>query len=69
MQSSEELVASLQKEELKGALKQSQNGKSPGLDGISYEFYNTVWEVVGDDFFAAMKEVLASATLPESDRH
>ena len=68
-QSSEELVAPLQKEELKDALKQSQNGKSPGLDGLCYEFYSTVWEVVGDDFFSAMKEVLSSALLPESDRH
>ena len=67
-QSSEELVAPLQKEELADALKQSQRGKSPGLDGLGYEFYRAVWEVVGDDFFA-MKAVLASDLLPESDRH
>ena len=62
-------MAPLQKEELEDALKQSQNGKSPGLDGLGYEFYSTVWEVVGEDFFSAMKDVLASTLLPESDRH
>ena len=38
-ESGEELVGPLQKEELEDALKQSQRGKSPGLDGISYELF------------------------------
>ena len=62
-------MAPLLKEELADALKQSQRGKLPGLDGLSYDFYRAVWEVVGDDFFSAVKAALASALLPESDRH
>ena len=68
-QRSEMLVAPLLKEELEDALKQSQRGKSPGLDGLSYELYRTAWDVIGEDYFSAMKAVLASALLPESDRH
>ena len=59
----------LQKEELEDALKQSQKGKWPGLDGLCYEFYKVTWDVIGEDFFSAMKAVLASALLPESDKH
>ena len=36
--SRETLVAPLSEEEVKEAVKASKNGKSPGLDGISYEF-------------------------------
>ena len=41
---------------------------SPYAYNESLSIPSAVWEVVGDDFFSAMKEVLASATLPESDR-
>jgi hypothetical protein len=63
------LVSPLQKEELKDVLKECQKGKSPGLDGLSYEFYRATWDVIGEDFFSALKAVLASALLPQSDRH
>ena len=67
--SRELLVAPLEKEEIEAVLKQCQTGKSPGLDGLSYEFYRTAWEVIGNDFFSAMRAVLAAALLPESDQH
>ena len=42
---------------------------SPCVYNESLSIPCAVWEVVGNNFFSAMKEVLASATLPESDRH
>ena len=63
------LVSPLLKDEIKDVLKQCEKGKSPGLDGLSYEFYRATWEVIGEDFFSALQAVLASALIPESDRH
>ena len=34
-------------EECKKALDSMQNGKSPGCDGITAEFYNAFWPVIG----------------------
>ena len=36
------------KQELTDALKKTKNNKSPGLDGIPYEFYKTFWNDIGD---------------------
>ena len=37
------------KEECRQALKEMQNGKSPGSDGFTSEFYKAFWEEIGDD--------------------
>ena len=68
-ESRELLVAPLEMVEIEIVLKQCQRGKSPGLDGLSYELYRVAWEVIGNDFFSALRLVLATALLPESDQH
>ena len=68
-ESKELLVAPLEKDEIKEVLKKCQGGKSPGLDGLSYELYRAAWEVIRTDFFKAMQAVLAAALLPTSDQH
>ena len=46
----------LTKEELLAALKTTLKGKSPGLDGLPYEFYLTFWDAVADALAAAVNE-------------
>ena len=46
-----------------------ENNKSPGLDGLSYEFYKATWEVIGQDFTSVLQVQMARFKLIESDRH
>ena len=36
------------------ALKQAENEKTLGCDGIPYEFYKSFWTVLGEDLYQAM---------------
>ena len=44
--SQDSLVEDLSKEEVKEVLKTCVSGKSPGLDGLTYEFYKTTWDII-----------------------
>ena len=46
----------LSQAELLEALKATQRGKSPGLDGLPYEFYATFWGDIADAFEAAVND-------------
>jgi hypothetical protein len=37
------------KDEIFAAFCSMQNGKSIGVDGLSYEFYKDVWDIIGND--------------------
>ena len=39
-------------EELFSTLCSMQNGKSPSMNGLPYEFYKVMWDIVGYDFVA-----------------
>ena len=41
-------------EELEEVIKDCDNNKSPGLDGLSYEFYKTVWTVIKAEFLQVL---------------
>jgi hypothetical protein len=43
-------------EEIKNALKNLKPNKSPGEDGIIFEFYITHWEQIKDDFFLLVND-------------
>ena len=45
----ERLSAPLTKKEVFASLAKTSKLKSPGYDGIPYEFYRTFWDLVGDD--------------------
>ena len=36
-------------DEITEAVSQTQNDKSPGTDGLTYEFYKTFWHLIGKD--------------------
>ncbi len=46
----EMLTLPLTVEELRGALSATKSNKSPGTDGIPYEFYTQFWDVIGPHF-------------------
>ena len=46
----EQLTKSINKNELKQAIYQMENDKSPGIDGIPVEFYKTFYDTLENDF-------------------
>lgn len=53
-------------DELTAALHVSARGSSPGLDGLTYEFYRAFWDLLGPALAAMLEEVFSDplATLP-----
>ena len=41
-------------DEVTSALRQTQNDKSPGTDGITYEFYKAFWHLIGKDLIGVL---------------
>jgi hypothetical protein len=62
-------VEPLSYDEVEEALKSCENGKSPGLDGLSYEFYKVTWSVIGVTFTKVLQAQLSREKLTESGRH
>ena len=54
-------------DELEDMIKQCDNNKSPGLDGISYEFYKAAWPLIKDEFVQVLKCQLDRLQLIDSD--
>jgi hypothetical protein len=50
------------------ALKSFKNNKSPGIDGLPYEFYKHFWPVIGEDLVSVFNDCLASGSLPFTQR-
>ena len=68
--SQDKLVKDLSFEEVEYIIKhECENNKSPGLDGIPYEFYKATWDIIGDDFVKVLQVETMSCKLIESDRH
>ena len=64
----EELIQNIEQEEILDILKECPNMKSPGLDGLSYEFYKAVWCVIGKHFVEVLQVQLNRLNLIESDK-
>ena len=45
------------------------NDKSPGLDGLTYEFYKKTWPVIGNIITTVLKNQLDRITIMESSGH
>ncbi|CAM2117786.1 unnamed protein product [Caretta caretta] len=61
-----ELLLSLA--ELSDALHRMPTNKSPGMDGLTVEFYRVFWDVLGPDLVIVLAESLQSGVLPVSCR-
>ena len=65
---STELDSVLTLEEINNAVLQLGNNKSPGLDGLTSEFYRTFWPTLKDDYLSVLNYAIESGTLPHSFR-
>ena len=64
------LVKDLSYEEIKNIVKKDcDHNKSPGLDGLPYEFYQVTWDIIGNDFVEVLQAQLHRIRLCESNRH
>ena len=57
------------KEECLLAIKQMQNNKSPGLDGLPKEFYAKFFSIIGDKFVEMINNCFVDGMLSTSQRH
>ena len=46
--------------ELTQAVQQQNSGRSPGLDGLSGEFYKAFWSLLGPDLYSVLQESIDS---------
>ena len=63
----EHLVSDINKEELDFIVKSCPTMKSPGLDGLTYEFYKKVWHIIGNQFVEVLQIQLSRLRLIESN--
>ena len=63
----DKLHVDLTMEELSEVIKNADNNKSPGLDGLPYEFYGAVWSVICEDFMKILQCQLDRSKLIDSD--
>ena len=64
----DELIREVTREELRAALASCDRSKSPGSDGLTYEFYLKVEPLIGDQLIAIFNRILERERLPESMR-
>ena len=57
----------LTEEEVKDALKEMKNGKSPVEDGLPKEFYAQLWEILGPEMVKILQETMDRECLPASN--
>ncbi|KAE8724823.1 hypothetical protein F3Y22_tig00009840pilonHSYRG00015 [Hibiscus syriacus] len=57
------LIKEVDDKEIKEALFRHGNGKSPGPNGFSSWFFKAAWDVVGNDFLAAVRYFFHSSSL------
>jgi hypothetical protein len=60
------LEAPFTKEEVRVALFQMHPDKSPGPDGFNPAFYQSFWDICGDDVFSAVQDWLGRGYFPSS---
>lgn len=54
--------------ELTEAVQQLSMGRSPGIDGLTAEFYKYFWGIIGEDFYEVVLECFKNKVLPISCR-
>ncbi len=68
MKDKKDLESLLTMAELSRAVQELNPGKSPGLDGLSAEFYKAFWNLIGQDFYDVLVESIEREMLPLSCR-
>ena len=55
--------------EITQAVSQMQNDKSPGTDGLTYEFYKSFWRLIEKDLVEVFNHSFENKELPESQKY
>ena len=63
----DKLHEDIKMEELDFVVKNCENNKSPGLYGLTYEFYKVVWPVISEEFAQVLQCQLDRLRLIDSD--
>ena len=56
-------------EEITHTVKQVKNDKSPGRDGLTYEFYKSFWQLLGKDPVQVFNHSFETKELPDSQNY
>ena len=66
-EASEKLHEDILSDEIDDIIKLSENNKAPGLDGLSYEFYKSTWEIIRRTFIMVLQCQLDRLRIVESN--
>ena len=61
-----DLERQISEEEIKNALFQMNKNKSPGIDGLTVEFYQAFWHILGEDILEVYNECFTNGFLSNS---
>ena len=64
---SDGMIRNIDPEELDTVIKNCPNNKSPGFDGLSYEFYKITWPIIRETFTQVVQCQLERQKLVASD--
>ena len=64
----EEIIQDIEQDEVHEILDDCPNMKSPGIDGLTYEFYKAVWDIIGKYCVKILQVQLNRLGLIESDK-
>ena len=56
-------------DEITQAVSQTLNDRSPGTDGLTYEFYKSFWQLLGKDLVKVFNHSFENKELPESQKY
>ena len=62
------LTSDMTMDELEAIVKNCKKNKSPGLDGLGYEFYQVTFDIIKEDLLLVFKSQLLKKEIIESDR-
>ena len=62
----EMLTKPLDLDDIYKALNSTENHKSPGIDGLPYEFFKTFWDILKDDLLEILTYALTNLSVTES---
>ena len=63
------MEAPLTLEDVHHAIKQGKKRKSPGLDGISHEFFQVMWDIMKDDMLEIFQHMYTEGGIQPSQTH
>ena len=62
----EMIIKDIERSEVKTVLDSVETGKSPGIDGIPYEFYQTFWNLIKRDILRVIQVMKTTLTLSDT---